>query len=121
MKELEFFESRRKTRPLIEYDLGNRVIYLQAFDGFTRACFTDMLADLKEEGAGQMETTWRIAVFACAHGIVDKLGNKVFESPEHALKVFSEWEDRGEVFEIAQRLLDESGLSKKAEDTAAKN
>lgn len=121
MKELEFFEARRKTRPIIEYELDGRVIYLQAFDSFVRACFTDMVAELKEDGAGQMETTWRIAVFACAHGIVDKLGNKVFESPEHALKVFSEWEDRGSVFPIAQRLLDESGLSAKAEETAAKN
>jgi hypothetical protein len=121
VKDLEFFESRRRTRPLVEFDAGGRTIRLQGLDGFARAQFSDMVADMREEGAGENETAWRIAVFACAHGIVSELGEKVFDSPEHALKVFAEWEDRGAVFSIAQQVLELSGLSKKSEEQIAKN
>lgn len=121
MKDLEFFESRRRTRPLVEFDVGGRKIRLQGLDGFARAQFGDMVADMRDEGAGENESGWRIAVFACAHGIVTELGEKVFDSADHALKVFSEWEDRGVVFSIAQEVLDLSGLSKKSEEQIAKN
>lgn len=121
MKDLEFFESRRRARPLVEFEVDGRKIRLQGLDGFARAQFGDLVADMRDEAAGENETAWRIAVFACAHGIVSELGDKVFESAEHALKVFSEWEDRGAVFSIAQEVLQLSGLSKKSEEQIAKN
>lgn len=107
-------------------------IYVQSLSGLERMEFGDYMAELDIEfktdadgkqvwEGGQSSKAFRIALFVCSHGIVDEHGRKQVESLEDAERLLGDIEPQQIVFDIAQRIMDISGMSSGSKEAAEKN
>ena len=120
------FERARKARPIrtISIEGLDEPIHIQPFGLMERLRFADFMQKIEAE-CGERERPFWVAAFVCAEAVVDEKGYKAFHDAEDAAKTLNELDDPSKpgalVFNIAQAILDASGLTQEAQDTAAKN
>lgn len=119
---LQLLESLRTHRKPEEFPIPGREasLHVQPLGLGERLAFDDLKDRLQAEKVGTNAMAFRIAVYVCRHGVVNELGQKVFADDEHVEKVLGDM-DPALVFDVAQRIIDISGMSPKAEEAAEKN
>ena len=116
---LEQLRKYRKPEPF-ELPEGKGTIYVQPLRMVERVGLADVMATCKQENVGDNTTAYRTAAYCAHHGTVDDMGRRVFQSVEEATTVLDDISDTI-IFDIAQRILDLSGLSKHSAEDAEKN
>lgn len=121
-KPRDLLESLRVYRKPVAFEIpdGKGTLFLQALNMAERLEFADVMTESREQGAGKNAEAFAVAVFVARHGVVDERGEKVFGSIDETRTVLGDISETI-VFDIAQRVLDLSGMSKSAEESAEKN
>lgn len=120
----QVFEGLRKVRNPEPFNLENgQTIHIKGLNTFERLQFSDYVSKMREDETGEQESSFRIAAFVAYLGVVKQSGERVFVSIDDVIKVFGDIEGNGlgMVFDVAQAILERSGLAAKSAETAEKN